>query len=114
MEMIEGLKTCRDKVKVLMEKYPMTRDSDKLLWLAYMVQYHDLREKIGNEAYLALKEIVMSDDTPPMESIRRIRQKIQETELQGKLQEERKEQTKEVTQWAKTREKKVHTFQLQT
>lgn len=112
MEMIEGLKTCKDKVREIMEKYPVTRDSDKLLWLAYMVKHHGLREKLGNTAYEVLKEVFMSEETPAMESIRRVRQKIQEQELQGKLMAERLEQSSEVEKWA-LKKHQAPTFQLQ-
>ena len=78
MRMSEGLNTCKDKVLSMLSQYEETRDSDKLLWLAYLCKYHGLKETLGLENYLKLKKLIMHEDTPTMETVRRIRQKIQE------------------------------------
>lgn len=78
MRMSEGLETCKDKVGFLLNEYVALRDSDKLLWLAYLCKFHDLKNKLGLDGYRKLKEVIMEDDTPTMESIRRVRQKYQE------------------------------------
>ena len=44
--MIKDLITIKDKVNYLLEKYPETRDSDKLLWLGYLVVYCNLKKQI--------------------------------------------------------------------
>lgn len=78
MRMSESLETCKSKVGFILNEYVSTRDSDKQLWLAYLCLFHDLKEKIGEGPYRELKKLIMSEDTPTMESIRRIRQKYQE------------------------------------
>lgn len=93
MKFSESIRTTKHKVEELLEKYPPLRDSDKLLWLAYLVRYHNLKAHLGDEAYSHLKEIIMDTNTPTMESIRRVRQKLQE---QGKyVGEKRKERLEE-------------------
>lgn len=106
MEMVQHLTTCKDKVKEILEKYPETRDSDKLLWLAYMVKHHKLREQLGDTAYLKLKEIILHEETPPMESLRRMRQKIQEynPELRGETYKERIKESEEVKEWSRIKQ----------
>lgn len=78
MKMLDSLKTCKDKVGYVLEEYPVVRDSDKLLWLAYLCKFHGLQETLGTIGYQKLKKLIMNDSTPTMESIRRIRQKYQE------------------------------------
>lgn len=93
--MIKDLKKAKDKVEKILKEHPGTRDSDKLLWLAYLAIYHDLRNKLGPVAYESFKAILLSDETVTMESIRRMRQKFQEggnyigTKRKFKLAEER-------------------------
>lgn len=88
--MIENLQKTSQKVYRLLKDHQKLRDSDKLLWLAYLCKHHNLHKTLGPEAYLALKNLVMRPETPPMESIRRMRQKIQEDGFfQGLHREER-------------------------
>ena len=79
MKMSDGIITAVDKVRDLLIEYPQTRDSDKLLWLAYMAKYHGLKLALGDEKYAELKNILLSEETPTMESVTRARRKIQET-----------------------------------
>lgn len=78
MNMSESLSTIKERVGKLLELYPELRDSDKLLWLAYLNLVHGLKDTIGSDAYFKLKSVVMDEHTPTMESIRRVRQKFQE------------------------------------
>lgn len=78
MKMSGAIITIKNKVFGMLSQYPETRDSDKLLWLAYLCTFHNLKSQLGDEAYLVLKRIIMDEKTPTMESIRRVRQKIQE------------------------------------
>lgn len=95
------LETCKSKVEDLLMQYPLLRDSDKLLWLAFMNRHHGLRRAIGALAYDKLKSILLLKDTPTFESIRRVRQKIQEEgRYQGKKRAERMEEEAEVRKWA--------------
>ena len=103
--MIEDLITNKEKVEDLLSKYPATRDSDKLLWLAYLVVYRDLRFKIGPEAYLKFKNILLSPETSSMESIRRVRQKLQEDGLYiGTKRKDKIAESGLVKEWALNKE----------
>lgn len=76
--MINDIKKVHGKVEMILEKYPQTRDSDKLLWLGYLVLFHDLKTLLGDDSYAKFRDLLLSENTPSMESIRRTRQKIQE------------------------------------
>ena len=76
--MIKDLVKAKDKVESLLKSYPECQDNDKLLWLAYLVVFHDLRKTLGEEAYVKFRELLLNEDTVTMESIRRVRQKFQE------------------------------------
>ena len=102
MRMTNGLLTTKDRVGNLLENNPELRDSDKLLWLAYLNQEHGLKDLIGLDAYYKLKELVMDDNTPTMESIRRVRQKYQEEGFYlGESRKERMQEAEEVRVWAR-------------
>jgi len=93
--MIKDLKKAKERVGHILKEYPTSRDSDKVLWLAYLVMFHDLRSKLGPTAYADFKEILLNDDTCTMESIRRIRQKFQEAgEYVGKKRKFKMEEEK--------------------
>lgn len=84
----------------ILEAYPEARDSDKLLWLAYLVLYCDLKTILGPKAYDDLKKVIMKDSTPTMETVRRVRQKIQENgHFQGKKRAERMQEAHNVKSW---------------
>lgn len=86
-----------DRVEKLLSTYPETRDSDKLLWLAYMAMYCQLKSVANCEGYQGVKRILMHKDTPPFESITRARRKIQERGLYvGKLREKRLDEADKV------------------
>lgn len=84
-----------ERVEYLLEKFPDLRDSDQELWLAYLNVFHDLSGTIGETAYRRLRHIL--SDCVGFESIRRTRQKLQESgKYLGKirkikLEEERKD-----------------------
>jgi len=73
------MKKAKHRVEKILSDYPETRDSDKLLWLAYLVIYHDLKNVIGEYAYRDFRTLLMEKETVTMESIRRMRQKFQES-----------------------------------
>lgn len=77
--MLDHLIRITDRVEYLLEKYPPLRDSDKLLWLAYLCHFHGLGRIMPHGIYQRFKDMLMHEDTPPMESVRRVRQKIQES-----------------------------------
>lgn len=100
--MLEQLLTVRAKVGYLLDTFPPLRDNDKLLWLAYLNQFHGLRAKLGDESYNVLKAIIISSETPSTESIRRVRQQFQEEgNYLGEKREKRLEEEKRVRKWAK-------------
>lgn len=97
MKTSDGIVLVKDRVAKLMEEYPELRDNDTLLFLAYMVKYHYLREVIGPGAYNDLKRILLNDSTPKFESISRARRKIQEEGImQGLFRFERKVEAENV------------------
>ena len=75
--MLEDIKHVKDKVKVLLTKWPELRDSDKELWLAYANQYHNIKQKIQfvDDPYDALKKLIL-DEMPAFESITRARREL--------------------------------------
>jgi len=99
--MKEELTKTKQKVSYLLDKWPQLRDSDKLLMLAYLCQFHNLMTVLGPEAYERLKAVVMAEDTPSFESIRRVRQKLnQDGQYIGKSYKNRQEASEEVRLWA--------------
>lgn len=102
MKMTEALNTASDNVRQLLSDYPETRDSDKMLWLAYLVRHHGLRRIIGDDAYFEMKRIILNKKTPTMESITRARRKIQENgEFIGKHRSTRMGESVRVSDWSK-------------
>lgn len=96
MSDLKIFKTVQDRVQVLLEKYPETRDDYKTLFLAYNCQFNGLKEVLGMEAYLKFKEWFMDDETINIDTLTRARRKVQEQnpELSGekasRLLEEKK------------------------
>jgi len=100
--MITDLKKAKSKVYFLLENYPATRDSDKLLWLAYLSMFHNLKKELGPAAYQTLKSILMDKNTCTMESVRRVRQKYQEEGLfLGRKRKEKLEEAENVREYIK-------------
>lgn len=74
MDKATELKNTSDIVKVILQKYPVTRNSDDLLYL-YVCEYID-----GAHTNLPFWEFMKERKEygyPPFESVRRSRQKIQ-------------------------------------
>jgi len=97
MKFINDLISCKDRVMYILENWEDTRDSDKLLYLAYMNLFHNLREDItcSDNPYKILKERTM--EAYSFDTIRRNRQLIQAKGLfQGKHRKE-KEAEGEIT-----------------
>lgn len=99
--MIKDLIAVKDRVAYLLSTYPELRDDDKMLWVAYLVTYHQLRAVIGEEAYGKFKTLLTNRDTPTMESIRRVRQKYQEEgQYVGTKRKRKLEEAERVRQWS--------------
>lgn len=75
--MTKNISSVREKVERLLSAYPITRDNDKLLFVAYLVEFHNLKAMLGEKSYLIFKSILMSPEVPSIESMRRMRQDIQ-------------------------------------
>lgn len=72
----EGVK---NKVAFLLKNYKSLRGNDMKLWISYLVMYHNLQASLkGGNPFDAFCVLVMDDRVPGMESIRRVRQKLQE------------------------------------
>lgn len=102
--MLQDIITVSDKVEKILRDHPDTRDSDKLLWLAYSCKHTNLKTLFAskNFDYLTFKKWLMHEDTPMFESLSRARRKIQEDnpELQGD-KPLRMEEAEQVSLWAK-------------
>lgn len=92
--MINDLNTVKDKVENILAKFPETQDDDKLLWIAIMVVFYDLKNVLGSDKYDKFKYWLIKNNIPAFESVRRVRQKYQEegkyvgTKRKYKLEEE--------------------------
>lgn len=73
----------RSQVEYLLKTDKDLRDDDKLLWLTYLVTYHDLKTQVNNSPtpYEALCDVLLNEDIPAIETIRRTRQAFQEQGL---------------------------------
>jgi len=80
-QMSRDLNTVGTGVYCLLQSYPELRDNDTLLLFAYLNKFCGLKKALGDDAYNKLKEICLDNATPKFESIRRVRQKIQESGL---------------------------------
>ena len=100
--MLKNLVKVKDKVEFLLKQYPVLRDDDKKLWLAYLNKYHNLRENLkSSDPYESFKSIMLDPKTPTMESIRRTRQKFQESgKYLGEKRAKKLEEASNMKDWA--------------
>mgnify|MGYP003606029781 CR=1 FL=1 len=70
----------REKIRDLLVKYPDFRNDDKKLWLAYLNVNFDLKKKMNYESYELFKKTILSDSTPSLGTITKLRRKVQEEE----------------------------------
>jgi len=101
--MLENLIKCKDRVEYLLSTQPETRDCDKTLWLMYLFTFHNLKSiDHTSTPSLRLTEVLLASETPTPESIRRIRQKYQESGLYvGTKRKQKLEESDKVRQWAR-------------
>lgn len=79
MSVLEQLISGKDRVQYLLENYPSLRDDDKKLWISYLVLFHNLQDVlIRPEPFEALCNLLLKDNVCSWETIRRLRQKLQE------------------------------------
>jgi len=85
MSIVEQLTSVKNKVGFLLENYPNLREDDKKLWISYLVMFHHLQDVLTRpHPFDALCNMLLRESVPGSETIRRIRQKFQETGLYGK------------------------------
>ena len=92
------MNTTKEKVKILLEKYPHLRDSDERLIATYWMFEVGGQDSLSRmTAHQFLQNFVEGAYTSP-ESIRRVRQKIQEQNetLRGKSYYKRQKLAKDV------------------
>ena len=100
--LLNQMKTIKDKVRALLERFPEVRDSDSHLVATFY--YYEIGETAIKvmTGYDVLKELA-SGNLTNAESIRRVRQKLQEKhpELRGKSyvrrQDDGEKTTKEIS-----------------
>lgn len=97
---MESLTRLKDRVIFCLERYPVCRDDDRILIGTVYSIFYDIDPKT-----VTLKEILLRNDLPSFESIRRCRQKAQELrpDLRGtrEARRKRKEQEAKVRAFAK-------------
>jgi hypothetical protein len=73
------LTTSKSRVEFLLENYPSLRDDDKKLWVSYLVMFHNLQEVLTRaQPFEALCSLLLKEDVASCETLRRLRQKLQE------------------------------------
>lgn len=72
----DQLPTVLKKVEKILQISPETRESDKILYVAYLVLYHDLAKKLGSKFHI-VRDILLNSDTPSMDSVSRTRRILQ-------------------------------------
>jgi hypothetical protein len=100
---IEHLKTNKAKIEYILKNYPSLRDSDKKLWISYLVMFHALKETLNSasDPYESFCDLYLSSGVPCTETIRRLRQKIQQDgKYLGTKRREKLAAAKAVKEWA--------------
>lgn len=94
---MDRLKTMQKKVEWALNRYPQTRDNDRLLVGVIYAYFYNV-----NVECETFKTVLMNDKLPSFETIRRCRQKAQEQhpELRGKRDKERLERQREFVEYA--------------
>jgi len=73
----------KNRVEHLLKNYPALQDCDIQLWLAYLIMFYDMKERVNNStsAYDEFCDIIFDNEVPAIETIRRSRQLLQEKGL---------------------------------
>lgn len=92
-------KRLEDMVRVVLATDPATRDDDRLLALKVWQAFY------GVSSWASVSEVLLNDKLPTIESIGRVRRKIQETtpELRGteRVRRCRRKQEQEIREYVK-------------
>lgn len=97
------MRNVQPNVIEILKSHPETRDNDTLLILAYMCFHHGLLDELGAPAYQRMKQVLMAQQTPSLESVTRARRKAQELyeDLRGERYERRhKTDEPEMREWS--------------
>lgn len=99
MNVFENMSSIKDRVLSLLLKFPLTRDNDNKL-LSYFWFYEVGETDIENSTAKELLIKLSNGELTTSESIRRVRQKLQEehVELRGKSYRARKKEAEIVKQ----------------
>ena len=76
--MLRTLKLTKDKVEYLLEKFPQTRDSDTVLFLGYLKQFHGADKIVNGDGWEGFCRLMLSKRMPTPATLKRVRAKIQE------------------------------------
>ena len=75
--MLKEIKTIKGRVEILLRDFPEARSCDKILWVYYMVRYHDLENKVNQFGFKAFLSVTISEGSPSYEGIARARRLLQ-------------------------------------
>jgi len=76
---LQGSNKIKDRVEFILQTFPSARNSDAKLIAYYLYQFHeDLVKKDREDYWIRLNDIADREKLPSFESIRRVRQKLQE------------------------------------
>ena len=96
---MQELKRMMDKVEWCLEKYPKTREDDRILIGVVYTRFY------GVDIMTPLRDILLDEELPSFESIRRCRQKVQEKNenlrARGVIEEMRLDAQKNFIEFAK-------------
>lgn len=74
------MRTIKKNVESVLKTHSETRNSDRLLWILYLVMYHELRFVLGDK-YQEFRKLILSPEVPMPDRIRLLRQEINEEGL---------------------------------
>lgn len=89
-----------ERVCSLLKENPTLRDDDRKLWVTYLDRYYNLRNILGPEIFETFKIIL--EKCPSYETVRRSRQKLQESgKYLGKNRKKRNQELEELREYSR-------------
>lgn len=96
----ENVEAVTERVASLLNTNPDLRDDDRKLWVSYLVEYCDLKDSLGHEAFQIFLSVI--EKCPSYETVRRSRQKLQEAgKFLGNNRKKRNEDLRELKEFSK-------------
>lgn len=93
MDILKEFDSTKNRVEFLLKNYKSLRSNDTKLWISYLVMYHNLQASLtAHDPCTTFCDLVLNENVPNMETIRRVRQKLQEN---GAYPKSKKEATSE-------------------